>query len=215
MHQSLQQTAQLTMNMSADATALLEYRRKIKARGKDLGLPDITVTDLIALAVAKTLPSFPELNCLYKDDKLLRYAHVHLAMAVDTPRGLMVPVVRFADRFGLADLAVTLKDLARQCKEGSINPDLLTGGTITITNLGMFGVETFTPILNPPQVAIVGVCATVPKPAVNDKGGYEIRPHVGISLTIDHRVVDGAPGARFLKTLCDNIANIDFMLSVW
>jgi pyruvate dehydrogenase E2 component (dihydrolipoamide acetyltransferase) len=215
MFQSLQQSAQLTMSAFADATALLAFRKQVKARGKDLGLPDITVTDLVALAVARTLPAFPELNSLYKDDKILQYKHVHLAMAVDTPRGLMVPVMRFADRMTLGDLSASIKDLARQCREGSINPDLLAGGTITISNLGMFGIDSFTPILNAPQVAILGVNAIAPRPVKTESGSYEIRPHIGLSLTIDHRVVDGAPGARFLKALCDHIADIDFMVSVW
>jgi pyruvate dehydrogenase E2 component (dihydrolipoamide acetyltransferase) len=215
MLQSLQQTAQLTMNSFADATALLAWRKQLKARGKDLSLPDITVTDLVAMAVARTLPAFGELNCLYKDEKVIRYDHVHLAMAVDTPRGLMVPVVRFADLAPLGALSSKLKELAAQCREGSINPDLLSGGTITISNLGMFGVESFTPILNPPQVAILGVTSILPRPVADENGGYAIKPHIGFSLTIDHRVVDGGPGARFLKALCDAVAHIDFMLAIW
>lgn len=215
MMESLQQTAQLTMNGSADATALLEYRKRAKGIGADLGMGDITVTDLVAMAVARTLPSFPELNCLYQNDKLRQFAHVHLAMAVDTSRGLMVPVVRFADLLTVKDLSISLKDLAKQCKEGSINPDLLSGGTVTITNLGMFGIESFTPVLNPPQVAIIGVNSITPRPKLMGNGEYQTRPYLTFSLTIDHRVVDGGPGARFLKALCTNIENIDFMLSAW
>jgi len=215
MMQSLQNTAQLTMNSYADATALLAYRKQIKEKGKEFGMPDITVTDIIAFAVARTLPAFLELNGLYKDEKIFQYEHVHLAMAVDTPRGLMVPVARFADMATIAGLSANLKDLASQCKQGSINPDLLSGGTITITNLGMFGIDSFTPILNPPQVAILGVSGILPRPVALENGSYEIRPQLGFSLTIDHRAVDGAPGARFLKALCDNIANIEFMLTVW
>lgn len=211
MMQSLLQSAQLTMNAYADATALMAYRKQAKTRGRE----GITVTDLIALAVARTLPMFPELNCIYKDEKLFRYAHVHLAMAVDTPRGLMVPVVRFADQLPLQTLSDTLKDLAAQCREGSINPDLLAGGTITISNLGMFGIDSFTPILNPPQAAILGVNAIAPRMTQTEGGAYEVRPHLGFSLTIDHRIVDGGPGARFLKALCDHIAHIDYMLTIW
>ena len=211
MLQSLQQSAQLTMNAFADATTLTACRTQAKAQCKEPGRPDITITDLIALAVARTLPSFPELNCLYKEGKVFRYGHVHLAVAVDTPRGLMVPVVRFADQLSLENLSVTLKKLAAQCREGSINPDLLTGGTITISNLGLFGIESFTPILNPPQVAILGVNAISPRPVQTGDGGCAVRPHIGFSLTIDHRIVDGTPGARFLKALCDHIAAMDFI----
>jgi pyruvate dehydrogenase E2 component (dihydrolipoamide acetyltransferase) len=215
MMESLRQSAQLTMTSGADATALMAYRKRVKALGGELGLADITVTDLVAMAVARTLPSFPELNALYKDGKLLQYAHVHLAMAVDTPRGLMVPVVRFADLLTLGDLSRALKTLAQQCKDASINPDLLSGGTITISNLGMFGIESFTPILNPPQVAILGVNAIKPAPVELDSGEYAIRPKINFSLTIDHQVVDGGPGARFLKQLCRAVENIDFMLTTW
>lgn len=207
MLQSLQQSAQLTMNAFADATSLSARRARIKARSSEPGQSDITITDLISLAVVRTLPSFPELNCLYKEEKVLRYVHVHLAVAVDTPRGLMVPVVRFADLLSPEELSAALKQLAAQCREGSINPDLLSGGTITISNLGLFGIESFTPILNPPQVAILGVNAIAPRPVQTG----EVRPHIGFSLTIDHRVVDGAPGARFLKSLCDHIAAMDFI----
>lgn len=215
MMQSLQQTAQLTMTAYADATALIAFRKRIKERGKDLNLPDITVTDLIAFAVAKTLPSFTELNSIFKGDKIIQYKHVHLAIAVDTSRGLMAPVTRFADTLSLGALSASLKSLASQCREGSINPDHLSGGTITITNLGMFGIESFTPILNAPQVAILGVNTIVPRPITTEDGINQLRPHIGFSLTIDHQAVDGAPGARFLKALCDNIADIDFMVSVW
>ncbi len=199
MLQSLQQCAQLTMSAYADATSMLAFRKKLKAKSKDLALPDISVTDLIAFAVAKTLPAFKELNCLYKDEKLLRYDHVHLAMAVDTERGLMVPVMRFADTLPLAALSAGLKDLASQCREGAINPDLLTGGTITISNLGMFGIDNFTPILNPPQVAILGVNGISARPSQAESGEFTVKPHIGFSLTIDHRIVDGAPQPGFSR----------------
>jgi pyruvate dehydrogenase E2 component (dihydrolipoamide acetyltransferase) len=207
MQQSLQQSAQLTMHAFADATVLVACRKQFKARSTD-----ITITDMIALAVARTLPQHPELNGIYKDEKILRYRHVHLAMAVDTPRGLMVPVVRFADLLLLEGLSLKLKELAAQCREGSINPDLLSGGTITISNLGAFGIESFTPILNPPQVAILGVNTIAPRPVQTEQGGCSVHPHIGFSLTIDHRVVDGAPGARFLKALCDTVADMKHFL---
>ena len=112
-------------------------------------------------------------------------------------------------------LAASLKKMALQCREGSINPDLLSGGTITISNLGVFGIDSFTPILNPPQVAMLGVSAIAPRPVQADDGSYVLRRHIGFSLTIDHQTVDGGPGARFLKALCDAVAHIDFMLTVW
>lgn len=211
MLQSLQQSAQLTMNAFADATALTAWRKKAKAKSRKLQSPDITVTDLVALAAVRTLSAFPELNCISKDGRVFRYSHVHLAVAVDTPRGLMVPVVRYADKLSLEELSTAIKGLAAQCREGSVNPDLLAGGTITITNLGIFGIENFTPVLNPPQVAILGINAITLRPVQNKSGRCAARPHIGFSLTIDHGVVDGAPGARFLKTLCDHVAAMDFI----
>lgn len=209
MQHSLLQSAQLTMNAFADATGLLSCRRRFKADNAD-----ITITDMIAMAVAQTLLSHPELNALYREEKIFRYGHVHLAMAVDTPRGLMVPVVRFADQLPLERLSAMFKELSAKCREGSINPDLLNGGTFTISNLGSFGIESFTPILNPPQVALLGVNAISLRPVGTEEGGFALRPHIGFSLTIDHRVVDGAPGARFLKSLCDTVAEIDAKLAV-
>ena len=209
MQHSLLNSAQLTMNAFADATSLLACRRQFKDRNVD-----ITISDMIAMAAARTLPFHPELNALYKNEKIIRYGRVHLAMAVDTPRGLMVPVARFADQLSVERLSARFKELSAQCREGSINPDLLNGGTFTISNLGSFGIESFTPILNPPQVALLGVNAISLRPVGTEEGGFALRPHIGFSLTIDHRVVDGAPGARFLKALCDAVAEIDAKLAV-
>ncbi len=214
MHQSLQQTAQLTMNSSARADGLAAYRAQVKKSGEALGLANITITDLVAFAVTRVLPQFPEVNGTFDGKTLRQYDHVHLALAVDTPRGLMVPVVRFADLLTLNELAKAMKLMAQQCMEGSINPDYLQGGTITLSNLGAFGIESFTPVLNSPQVALIGVNTITPKPAPAPDGGYEIVPHIGLSLTIDHRVVDGAPGARFVKALVKAIENITLTLSL-
>ena len=131
---------------------------------------------------------------------LHQYSHVHLGVAVDTPRGLMVPTVRYADTLTLRDLAAEAKRLAVACVESRITPDELTGGTFTVTNLGAFGVESFTPVLNPPQVGILGVGNINLKP-VQVGETVEFIPHIGLSLTINHQVVDGAPAARFLQAL--------------
>ncbi len=214
MHQSLQQSAQLTMNAGARADGLVAYRAELKKSGEMLGLANITITDLVAFAVTRVLPRFPEVNGTFDGTTLRRYDHVHLALAVDTPRGLMVPVIRFADLLTLNELAKAMKLMAQQCMEGSISPDHLRGGTITLSNLGAFGIESFTPVLNSPQVALVGVNTITPKPAPKPDGGYEIVPHIGLSLTIDHRVVDGAPGARFVNALVKAIENITLTLSL-
>jgi pyruvate dehydrogenase E2 component (dihydrolipoamide acetyltransferase) len=213
MLESLQTTAQLTLNASADARSLLAYRRKLKAGPQAMGLQSVTINDLILLAVARTLPQFPDLNALFTGDAIHRYRPVHLAVAVDTPRGLMVPVIRQANTFSLKQLAQTAKQLAAACQEGKINPADLTGGTFTVTNLGNLGIESFTPVLNPPQVAILGVGGIALKP-VEVEGEIQFVPHLSLSLTINHQVVDGAPAARFLRALSQGLANIELLLAV-
>lgn len=214
MMQSLQQSAQLTLHATANASAILGYRGQVKKMGESMGLANITITDLVAVALTRVLPRFPEINALFQDGVVRQYDHVHLALAVDTPRGLMVPVVRFADLLPLNELTKALKQVAKECVEGSINPDLLAGGTITLSNLGGFGVEYFTPVLNPPQVALLGVNTISQKPVAGLEGELRLEPHLGLSLTIDHRAVDGAPGARFLQAMVAAIENINLTLSL-
>jgi pyruvate dehydrogenase E2 component (dihydrolipoamide acetyltransferase) len=212
MHASLQTTAQLTLHSSADARALLAYRQRLKNSPEGLGLQGVTINDLILFAVSRALLEHPALNAHFIEDKILQYRHVHLGMAVDTPRGLMVPTLRYADRQSLKALSEEAKRLALACQEGKILPDELQGGTFTVTNLGNLGIETFTPILNPPQVAILGVGNITPK--VTEMGGaFEFIPHLNLSLTINHQIIDGAPGARFLQTLANHIANFDVILA--
>jgi pyruvate dehydrogenase E2 component (dihydrolipoamide acetyltransferase) len=213
MWQSLQETAQLTLNASADARALLTYRKRLKASDESLGLQKVTINDLILLAVSRTLPQFPEVNALFVDNTISKYKNVHLAVAVDTPRGLVVPVIRNTQALSLKQIATEAKRLATGAMDGSVSPDELTGGTFTVTNLGSLGVENFTPILNPPQVGILGVGNINLKP-VDVDGEVEFVPHIGLSLTINHQVVDGAPAARFLQTLCQWLAELDLLLAL-
>ena len=212
MLQSLQTTAQLTLHASADARALQALRARLKASPEAMGLRGVTINDLVLLAVARTLPQFPSLNALFTGDAIHQHKHVQLGVAVDTPRGLMVPVVRSADTLSLRQLSTEAKRLANACLNGKVLPDEINGGTFTVTNLGAFGVEMFTPVLNPPQVAILGVCNIQPKPVEVD-GEVRFVPHIGLSLTINHQVVDGAPAARFLQALGQAIAAIDLVLA--
>jgi pyruvate dehydrogenase E2 component (dihydrolipoamide acetyltransferase) len=124
----------------------------------------------------------------------------------------MVPVIRNADRLSLVQLSHRTKELAEACRKGSIAPDDLHGSTFTISNLGNTGIESFSPVINIPEVAILGVCGISPKPAETSVGHYEILPHLGLSLTVDHAVVDGAPAAQFLQALCEAIQDIDFWI---
>lgn len=213
---SLHDHAQLTLNASADATAIMKFRKNIKAVAESAGLPNITFNDMVSAVVAWTLPKFPELNALFdkSSGKVVQYKQVNLAMAVDTERGLMVPVINNAHVMALSEISRNIADLAAQCRKGSIDPDLLSGGTFTITNLGALGIESFTPVLNSPQVAILGICSIEQKPVPDAEKGFRFQPTMGLSLTIDHQVVDGAPAAKFLKAVADGISNFDFTLAM-
>jgi pyruvate dehydrogenase E2 component (dihydrolipoamide acetyltransferase) len=213
MLESMQTTAQLTLNTSADARAVLAYRERLKNSAEALGLQKVTVNDLILFVTARTLLQFPELNALFQGDSIARYKQVHLGFAVDTPRGLIVPVIRGAHMLSLRDLSAEAKRLGAACLNSTIKPDEISGGTFTVTNLGSLGIESFTPILNPPQVAILGVSAIVLKPVELD-GKIQLVKHIGLSLTINHQVVDGAPAARFLQALTQNIAGLELMLAL-
>lgn len=221
MHESLSSTAQFTLNSHAPSDRLLELRQRFKESNPELGLSAITINDLILFVVSRLLPLYPFMNAHKENDRLITYRRVHLGMAVDTPRGLMVPVIRNADRLSLSQISTEAKRLAAACQEGNINPDELTGSTFTVTNLGALGVESFTPVINIPEVAILGVCGMELKPLpkegslknVVDPSEIRFVPHIGLSLTINHQVVDGAPAARFLKALCDSISQIDLWLA--
>ncbi len=176
----------------------------------------MTINDLVLFAVTRSLLEHPELNALFLENVVERHSAVHLGVAVDTPRGLMVPVLHHAEQMRLKTLSYETKRLADACLNRVITPDELTGGTFTVTNLGAFGIESFTPVLNLPQVAILGVggIALKPVPAAGNDAGVDFIPHIGLSLTINHQVVDGAPAARFLQTLSANLAAIDLLMAV-
>ncbi len=212
MHASLANTAQLTMDTSFDATAILNYRKNLKAKQEQLDLENITINDLILFATAKTLVNYPALNAHFLEDSLRVFTNVHLGVAVDTERGLMVPTIFDANLKSLNELAKNTKRVVAEAQSGSINPDELQGGTFTVTNLGTLGIESFTPVLNPPQTGILGVCATEYKVKLVD-GEYIHYPAMTLSLTIDHRGVDGAPAARFLQELKDNLENFSLLLA--
>lgn len=207
---SLQSTAQLTLNASADARALQTFRRRLKNSHPSFGMNAISINDLLLFAISRTLPAFPALNAHFENDIIRQFAAAHLAMAVDTERGLLVPVIRDAEALSLKQIAAEASRLAVACRAGQAQPDELTGGTFTVSNLGALGIESFTPVLNPPQVAILGIGSINLKPMPVDEN-VDFIPHIGLSLTINHQVVDGAPAARFLQALSNNIANIDIL----
>lgn len=209
---SLTGMAQLTLTASFDATEILAYRAGVKASGEKLGLANITLNDMVLYAVSRTLLTHKDLNAHMLPDSMRYFADVNLGMAVDTERGLMVPTIFAANRLSLNELALAAKDLASQAQKGSISPDKLSGGTFTVSNLGTFGIESFTPVINPPQTGILGVntLSTRVKEVKGQLVGYQC---MGLSLTFDHRALDGAPAARFLKELCQNLENFSALLA--
>ncbi len=211
MHASLSTMAQLTLNSSFDATKIMAYRATLKDNAEKMGLPNITFNDMVLFAVAKTILNHKDLNAHYLDDAgVMRYfAHCNLGMAVDTERGLLVPTIMNADTLSLADIAKSAKKVAKAAQEGTISPDLLKGASFTVSNLGAFGIESFTPVINPPQTGILGV-DTITYRVKADGSTY---PAMGLSLTFDHRALDGAPAAKFLKELCANLENFDLLLA--
>lgn len=208
---SLHESAQLTINSSADARRILDLRKLFKQSSKEK-LNSISLNDIILYAAIQTLIKFPELNAHWRQNQLIKYESIHIGFAVDTPRGLMVPVIKNAHNMDLCEISQNAKNLASKCLNGTINPDDLTGATFTITNLGSLGIESFTPVLNLPEVAILGVCSIALKPILKDDEIYHI-PHIGLSLTFNHCALDGAPSARFLSSLRNNLYRIDEMLS--
>ena len=197
MIQSLQTSAQLTLNAHFELSAAQAYRKERVDGGKS----KVSINDLIAYAQIQALSAHPELNAHFLGDRFAVFEKVHLGIAVDSPRGLMVPVVKDASDLSLEALSAEIKKFAIACREGTIQPDDLSGGSCTLTNLGMLGVSTFTPVLNVPEVAILGVGGIELKPKRTETGDIEYAEFLPLSLTIDHQAVDGAPAARFLQTL--------------
>ena len=209
---SLHTMAQLTHNTSFDATAIMNYRKALKAAGGEYA--GITLGDIVLYAVSRTLLNHPDLNANMLDDNSIRiFNHVNLGVAVDTPRGLMVPTIFHADEMSLLEISQAVKSLAAECREGAISPDKLSGGSFTVSNLGNLGVESFTPVINPPQTGILGVCGTIDRVRKGADGSIELYPAMGLSLTYDHRAVDGTPAAKFQKELAFNLENFTVLLS--
>jgi pyruvate dehydrogenase E2 component (dihydrolipoamide acetyltransferase) len=210
MRESLASTAQYTLHSSADARGLLRLRARIKT---SVGAPDINLNDMVMFCAIKALVDVPDLNVLLVDGKIHRSREVHLGFACDTARGLLVPVVHNAQALNPSELAARVKELSEQAVEGKVSVDDLTGATFTVSNLGALGIEWFTPILNPPQAAILGVNAIQLKP-VRREGKVEFIDSIGLSLTLDHQIIDGAPGARFLKVVCDKIEAVEELCTI-
>lgn len=212
MHASLQNSAQLTHHLGADARRMLELRKTAKSAFESGKLStNITLNDMVCFAVIKALKKFPNVNSHFIGDSMRLFNKVHLGLAVDTERGLMVPAVRNADDLSIIGLANQLKEVANSCKKGAIAPELLAAesATFTVSNLGNYGVEMFTPVINLPQSAILGVNTIVPRPKDLGEGVYAFVPYIGLSLTYDHRALDGGEATRFLKQIAIEIETLE------
>jgi pyruvate dehydrogenase E2 component (dihydrolipoamide acetyltransferase) len=183
------------------------YREQLKA--KEI---KVSYTDLLVKFVSKALTEFPLLNCSVEDNKIIYKHYVNMGVAVALDNGLVVPNIQDADKKSLTEISAEVKELAKLAREGKLPPEKLRGGTFTITNLGMYGIESFTPIINQPEVAILGV-NTMEDKVVVVGGEMVIRPIMNLSLTADHRVVDGSVAAQFLQRVKSLMENPALMLA--
>ncbi|HOW37361.1 MAG TPA: dihydrolipoamide acetyltransferase family protein [Bacillota bacterium] len=202
MSESLSTMAQLTHTLSYDATDVLQFHASLKDQTtKDL-LPKITLNDILLFAVSRVLKNYRDLNAnLIGGTKMHYYNHMHIGIATDTPRGLVVPTLKNVDRMTLAEIATSSKELIAKAISGRIDPDLLKNGSFTISNLGTLDIEHFTPIINPPQTGILGVNTIMIRTKLDPSGLPVFYRAMGLSLTYDHRAIDGAGASRFLKEL--------------
>ncbi|MGF7139903.1 dihydrolipoamide acetyltransferase family protein [Roseimarinus sediminis] len=214
MHASLQNSAQLTHHLGADARNILALRKKVKAAMAEGYPTNITLNDMVCYATIKALKKFPQVNAHFMGESVKYFNKVHLGLAVDTDRGLMVPAIKNADDLSISGLASQFKEVAEACRKGNIDPDLLSpeAASFTVSNLGNYGVEMFTPVINLPQAAILGVNTIVPRPKDLGDGVYGFVPYIGLSLTYDHRALDGGEATRFVKQVAVEIENLEIGL---
>ena len=212
---SLSTAAQLTHTTSFDATEIMAFRKKVKESGEKLGLANITLNDIILFAVSRVLakPEHKALNAHLLNGDTMRYFNgVHLGVAVDTDRGLVVPTIKNAQNMSLNEISAKAKELATTCKNGGATPDMLSGASFTVSNVGSYGIESFTPVINTPQTGILGV-DTITTRIREVNGEIKTYPAMGLSLTYDHRALDGSPASRFLVDLRNALENFSLLLS--
>jgi pyruvate dehydrogenase E2 component (dihydrolipoamide acetyltransferase) len=188
------------LTVSADMTRMNEWRARLNKDSEKTGVK-VSVNDLVIMAVSRALRKHPEINSSWQGESIIEFGNVHVAMAVALPTGLVTPVVRHTDQLSIKEIAQMSRDLALRAKDGKLGNEDYAGGTFTISNLGMFGIEEFTAIINPPQAAILAVGATIASPGVDSKGQLVVQPRMKMTMSCDHRVIDGAMGAQFLQTL--------------
>lgn len=189
------------LTMEVDAAPLAKLRKEINATAEATGGPKITVNDFILLAAARAAAAHPKVNAAFAGDSIVEYAGVHLSVAIAVEDGLVTPVVKNADKLSIRDLSSAVKDLATRARGKKLKPEEYAGGTLTVSNLGAYGVDNFYAIINPPQSLILAVGAIVKKPVVGPNDQIIAGQRMAISLSGDHRVVDGALGAEYLATV--------------
>jgi len=206
MYSSLQSTAQLTVFTEVDVTEMVRLLELVREKYKKDEMVRVSFNDIIILAASRVLKRFPIMNSTLMGEEILLHESVNMGIAVALSEGLIVPVLRDADSKGLLQIAKEARELAGRARQGTLSVDEVTGGTFTITNVSMFDVDGFTPILKPPETGILGVGRIKEKPAVHE-GQIAIRSMMFLSLTFDHRVVDGAPANDFLQTVARYLQN--------
>ena len=190
-------TPSASLTLKADAGELVKWRSRLKAQGQS-----VSYNDILVLICAKALGNHPVMNSSTTGDRIRLIDEINIGVAVDTKKGLMVPVIHNADKKGLLDISREFVEKAQRAQEGKATADDISNGTFTITNLGMYEIEQFTPIINPPECAILAVGAIMKEVVVNkETSELEIKDRIGLTLVFDHRIVDGAPAARFLQNI--------------
>lgn len=207
MHASLHETAQVTLHRKANITPLMKFREKMKQKIGEDNKASLGINVLLTRAVVLALKDHPEMNAAYANGTHTPQEHIHIGMAVAVDAGLIVPVLRDATNKTLSQLAESLANVTTGARNNTLSGDLLTGSTFTISNLGQAGVEYFTPILNTPEVGILGVGALTTKLVLSKKGKVKEQQELPLSLTFDHQVVDGAPAGQFLQSICHYLEN--------
>jgi pyruvate dehydrogenase E2 component (dihydrolipoyllysine-residue acetyltransferase) len=197
--ESMQSAPHFYLTIQVEVDALLELRGELNRRLADEGVK-LSVNDLLVKACAVTLRAHPDINASWAGDKILRHRRINVGIAVAVEGGLIVPVVRDTDQKSVSQISREAKALAERARAGKLRPDEFTGGTFTVSNLGMFGIDQFTAVINPPEAAILAVGTTSPEPVVRD-GRLATRQRMKLTMSIDHRAVDGATGAQFLADL--------------
>ena len=189
------------LKQSSNMTQMMDWREKLNKEREAQKLARVSINDMIILATSRALKKHPTVNSSWQGDSILEHGSIHIAMAVALPTGLVTPVIQNTDQLTLSQIAASAKNFGQKAKEGKLTNEDFAGGTFTISNLGMTGIEDFTAIINPPQAAILAVGKTLLQPWVNEQGALVAQHRMTLTLSCDHRVIDGMVGAKFMETL--------------